>query len=265
MAATHARESILRIGTLNLLHFDECIDERVQALSWELDAANIRVLLLQEVTRHALESLRHGLAGWQISAGPQLTGAGDLQAVATRDGEHVVLRSTPVDFPAIAPVVATDHGIWASVHLAWGLGRESERVAEAVRISRWLEPLRGERPVFLGGDFNAEPSSRTMRFLTGLDNVDGADAAWTSAWSGREPFATTRTDGGWAEEQSRRVGIVRPYDMPDRTIDHLLVDGWRYGVNGAFTRTFRFADSTIPDGRGISDHYGVGADVLLLG
>lgn len=257
--------SVLAVGTLNLLHVDDLLSERVEALRGELEQLDMRVLLLQEVTPRMLTVLRDLLPEWGFFSGTQLSGDGDLQVVATRDGDPTVWSSQPRDCGFTSAAVATRHGIWVSVHLAWGLDQERARQLQAVQLNRWLRHLRGRRPVFVGGDFNAEPASRTIRYLTGLDDVDGQCAGWTSAWTDREPFPTARTDGGWAEETARRQGIVRPANMPRRTIDHLLVDGWRYGRPGAFTDVFRFASSKTSSGRGISDHYGVGSHVLTDG
>ena len=109
----------------------------------------------------------------------------------------------------------------------------------------------------LGGDFNAEPHTSSMRFLTGRQSLEGVSTAYRDAWESAHGEAT-----GWTfSPQNPLSAIDEPGLDRGRRIDSVLV---RCGNPGP---TWRIADAGLAvhepvDGVQPSDHYGVYADLL---
>jgi len=62
---------------------------------------------------------------------------------------------------------------------SWAWWAERERELQAVAVVRRVEEMVAGQPahVVLGGDFNAEPHSSSMRFLTGRTSLEGMSTA----------------------------------------------------------------------------------------
>lgn len=94
----------------------------------------------------------------------------------------------PVDAP-VGRLVVGSHGN------SWAWWAERERELQAVAVVRRIEELVAEAPahVVLGGDFNAEPHTSSMRFFTGRTSLEGISTAYGDAWEairGDEPGHT---------------------------------------------------------------------------
>jgi endonuclease/exonuclease/phosphatase family metal-dependent hydrolase len=99
------------------------------------------------------------------------------------------------------------------------------------------------------GDFNAEPESAEIRYLAGLQSMDGASTHFRDAWSvagGPGPGIT------W----SRANPLTHPWLEPDRRIDYVWVGMPRRHGLGLIERCEVVADSPV-EGVWASDHFGV--------
>ncbi len=109
-------------------------------------------------------------------------------------------------------------------------------------------------PPVLAGDFNAEPDSTEIRFLTGSTSLEGRSTYYQDAWrvaGGREPGWTWHNDNPFAAADLE----------PDRRIDYVFV-GWRRNDGrGRITAASVVCDSPLT-GVHPSDHYGVLADIV---
>lgn len=260
------------VTTFNMLHRPEMIEERVELLLVEAQFSD--AVLLQEVSEQnfpLIEKLSQK-EGWHVSAG---------EFERTKDPEkfftNVTLTKTepldsytimPPDFPAYQQppmlVTVTQEVSLINVHLAWG-NREHLRLLAMRTVSSEADSLHKSNPdrlVVVGGDFNTVPESATIRYLRGLDPHEFYTEMWTDAWRITETFPTARKTGGWAEETANSVGIVHPELMPDRTIDYLMSYGWNYGKKGCPVSLLKFGISTLSNGYGLSDHYGITVQFL---
>jgi endonuclease/exonuclease/phosphatase family metal-dependent hydrolase len=141
---------------------------------------------------------------------------------------------------------------------SWAWWAERERELQAVAVAGRLEELVAEQAahVVLGGDFNAEPQTSSMRFLTGRQSLEGFSAAYRDAWEsvhGDVPGATF-------DPRNQLTAIDEPGLDRGRRIDYVLV---RCGDHGP---TLRIVDAGLAvhepvDGVQPSDHYGVYADL----
>ena len=158
---------------------------------------------------------------------------------------------------ALMAKVATPSGVvpFVCTHLSWrrdhGEARERQAVALAEAIIEHRDD--GDLPLILVGDFNAEPQSAEIRFLTGLQTLDGASIylrdAWLHAgggddgitWSNRNPYA--------------RQGLE-----PELRIDYIFVGPPKPDGVGD-VEDCRVVCDEPSEGVWPSDHFGVVADI----
>jgi len=157
-------------------------------------------------------------------------------------------------------VAATPWGDWpfGCTHLAHRFDESDVRVAQVDVIADHLRDLRGDpahdRPVIVGGDFNAVPDSDEIRRLTGRTAVRhrnlvlndvweqcGEGAGHT--WSGTNPY---QADANW----------------PNRRIDYLFVT-WPRPKPAGHPRRAWLAGVDAVNGVQPSDHYAVVADFVV--
>ncbi|MEO1061023.1 MAG: endonuclease/exonuclease/phosphatase family protein [Actinomycetota bacterium] len=158
----------------------------------------------------------------------------------------------------------------SSVHLAAAPSHGHHRGAQVVAIDEHLRRARGEldaipppgttreaMPAILCGDFNAEPDSDEIRFLTSLAVLDGRTTFWQDAWR-------VAGDGGPGLTQDWRTNpIAAAMNVHRKRIDYVLV-GDPYQRTGSAGRVVH-AEVVCDEPRtGIvaSDHFGVMADVV---
>lgn len=289
--------STVRIATWNLLHTAvHNYEERLLEAVAQIKQINPDVLLVQEALfqkdRHdailsisqechlAIASRAEMIETHKKPASPNGVGLQVHVGVLTRfpvlENNSVPLEATPLSEPEAAlSVMRQPSGnllIACSAHLAWGGAAESYRYAQARQIDAAITEASksyiaaGENIVaVVGGDFNAVPESRTLRWLRGLDPGPGKhDTYWVDAWiagGGEGAGFTSRPDNPHAHHTARRVGISRPERNPYRRIDYILVRDWVHGRPGDPLRAGTFGEEPLT-GVFASDHLGVWADLV---
>jgi endonuclease/exonuclease/phosphatase family metal-dependent hydrolase len=138
---------------------------------------------------------------------------------------------------------------------AWKLTNERVREREAVALARLIEELDPDHAI-LAGDLNAAPDAASVRFLLGLQALDGTSVAYRDAWQHDDPGHTftpenptmpTGEEGHWLLE-------------PGRRIDYVLVRCSAHGPTLATRACERLLDAPV-DGVWASDHFGVVAEL----
>jgi endonuclease/exonuclease/phosphatase family metal-dependent hydrolase len=136
---------------------------------------------------------------------------------------------------------------------SWAPSLEAARERETVAAARRVEELVGDRHVILGGDLDAVPDAASIRFLRGLQGLDGFSVRYLDAWEAvhpGDPGHTFTTVNPLVMEES---SVTR--EEP-RRIDYLFMrctdDGPTLAVRDC---RLMFTD---PVG---SDHYGLLADL----
>jgi endonuclease/exonuclease/phosphatase family metal-dependent hydrolase len=141
---------------------------------------------------------------------------------------------------------------------SWAWWAERERELQAVAVVRAIEELIVEEPahVVLGGDFNAEPHTSSMRFLTGRTSLEGMSTAYRDAWESVRGQAPGHT----LDPRNPLREIEEPGETQGRRVDYVLV---RCGDHGPTLRIVAagLAVHEPVDGVQPSDHYGVYADL----
>lgn len=278
--------SPVRIATWNVLHSTYERNSRMRMAAAEL--AGHDVCLLQEVvlpeSGASSAALIAELSGQQVVA----TAFGQVN----RNGEPTgtaVLSSLPVldSFSVDTALVMPEHGLHASyagavlrlpsgrplavvsAHLPWGGANEHNRLRHAQLINAEVQrrtALLDDSMIVMGGDFNCEPDSDTMRWLTGKSAVDTPHTFWTEVWSGLHPHdaGATSVPAGNVNAMKTAIevgggggGLLHP----SRRIDFLLVHGWAWGRAGHPLAAQLLGTRPNSEGLHASDHYGVSADL----
>jgi endonuclease/exonuclease/phosphatase family metal-dependent hydrolase len=150
--------------------------------------------------------------------------------------------------------------------MSWTLGHEAEREPKVVELDRWMcEIAAGDSiPPVIGGDFDATPDTSSIRFLAGLQGLEGRSTFWADAWA-------QAGDGSPGYTWSSASPYVQPFmeavfAQPDhhRRIDYVFVGSpirWKPRLIVTSARVVgQYSDGAAP-----SDHYGVLAELELDG
>jgi endonuclease/exonuclease/phosphatase family metal-dependent hydrolase len=201
-----------------------------------------------------------------------LLGDGNCAAVASRWppqrvdelDQHLTPRTS--DFPAttllveieapepIGPVVFVNH------LPSWKPQLELERELQTVAAARHVEAIVAQRPmhVVLAGDLDATPQASSIRFLRGLQSLDGTSVYYLDAWEtihgGDAGHTFTTRNPLMTEESDVRQEV-------NRRIDYVFVRGDDNGPTLMIEDCALVFDEPI---RGVwaSDHFGVVADLV---
>jgi endonuclease/exonuclease/phosphatase family metal-dependent hydrolase len=164
------------------------------------------------------------------------------------DGETRCVLSVDVESPH-GPVSFT------CTHLHWKFrhGAVRERQVQAVCDLVLRRRPRGGFPAILVGDFNAEPESAEIRYVTGLQSQGGRSVAFLDAWR-------RAGDGGPGITWSNRNAYARTALEPDRRIDYIFTGFPQRSGEGRLARCRVVCDDER-DGVWPTDHFGVYAEL----
>lgn len=120
-------------------------------------------------------------------------------------------------------------------------------------IRRTCDPSSSMPPI-LCGDFNAEPASDEIRYLTGDAVIDGRSTYFQDAW------AVTHDGGGVTQDPGN--DLYAPLNLPPKRIDYVFVGDpfLRPGGAGRVISATR-AFNERRTGTFASDHYGLSVDI----
>ncbi len=169
----------------------------------------------------------------------------------SNDGERRVALSVTVDAP---------HGplSFTCTHLNWKLhhGAVRERQVAALCDLVLARRPRGGFPPLLVGDFNAEPESSEIRYVAGLQAIDGRSVHLRDAWRHAGDVDSARDGATWCN----RNDYARPALEPDRRIDYIFVGPPRANGPGVI-ESCRVVCNDKDGGVWPSDHFGVYAEL----
>jgi len=147
---------------------------------------------------------------------------------------------------------------FTSTHLNWKLhdGRSRELQVQALSDFVLSRRPRGGFPPIVVGDFNAEPASDEIRFMSGFHSLGGRSVMFYDAWriAGEGPGTTWSNRNDFASialEPERRIDYIFAGYPKRMTDDH--------GVGKI--ETCRVVCNDEVDGVWPSDHFGVYAEV----
>jgi endonuclease/exonuclease/phosphatase family metal-dependent hydrolase len=262
----------LRVLTLNLWHDQGPWPARAARIRSWLDRLDPDVVGFQEALRgpgldQVASLLEHRLPHRDYAQAATLRrDGGDLafgNAIASRwpirdraeaklpdRGDHetrAVLHATiDAPFGALA---------FTCTHLHWRFHHGDTRCKQVVEVARQViarRPPQGFPPILVG-DFNAEPDSDEIRFLTGGHLLGGRSVYFHDAW---------RVVGGGGDgvTWSNRNPYARVALEPDRRIDYVF-SGYPLASGLGLVERCRVVCDDEVDGVFPSDHFGVYAEL----
>lgn len=159
---------------------------------------------------------------------------------------------------AISVSIASPHGelSFTCTHLHWKYrhGAVRERQVEAVCDLVLRRRPRDGFPPILVGDFNAEPESSEIRYVCGLQSLNGRSVAFLDAWR-------TAGSGGPGHTWCNRNPHAAAALEPDRRIDYVFTGFPRRGTGIGRIERCRVVCDTGEGGIWPSDHFGVHAEL----
>jgi len=256
---------VLRVLTLNIWNLDGDWRARRHAVlsvlrQWEPD-----VVCLQEVVEtdkgNQADWLAAELGAWHVA----------FASVQHHDGParfgNAVLSRWPIDARASAQLPhepddaevqrvvahARTNGVDVfSSHLAWQLHDAALRERQVQALVKFVDEAKDpSAPLgpIIAGDFNAEPDSTAVRYLTGLTSLDGASTYFQDAWR-------LAGDAGPGLTWSRANANAAREHEPDRRIDYIFSGVHLDTGAGRPLECHVVADEPV-DGVWPSDHFGV--------
>ena len=156
-----------------------------------------------------------------------------------------------------------------SCHLASAPLHGHHRRLQVLEIDTYIRHARGDldgdvstrrpreaMPAILCGDFNAEPDSDEIRFMTSLSDLDGRRTYFQDAWR-------VAGDGPGYTQQWRTHPIAEALNVPRKRIDYVFVGDTFHRVGGAgrvLSAELAFHESLT--GTMASDHIGLVVELL---
>ncbi len=165
-------------------------------------------------------------------------------------GERRTALAAVIETPSGAVPFITTHFNWKYHH---GYVREQQALALSRLVHEWAR--HGPRPAILAGDLNADPDAAEIRFLCGLQSLDGRSTYFQDAWR-------VAGDGGPGFTWDNRNRFAAYTFEPDRRIDYILV-GLPDGSGRGRIASVRVVMNEARDGVFPSDHFGVLAEIRV--
>lgn len=262
----------LRLLTLNVWHDQGPWDRRRVRIRQWLHRLDPDVVALQEVLqgpgRDQLAEIFDD-RGFDLAFAPATRfwrdpAIGFGNAVASRypirDRAVLQLPASDDDLErrvALATAIETPWGLLGltCTHLNWKLHHGRVRERQAVALADFARDRRPslDLPPVIAGDLNAEPDSAEIRYLTGLQSLDGRSVLFYDAWR-------LAGDGGPGHTWSNRNPYARSAIEPDRRIDYVLA-GYPQPSGIGRIETCRVVCDDAEDGVWPTDHFGVYAEL----
>ena len=264
----------LKVLTLNIWNEDGPWPERAKRIREWIDRLDPDLIGLQEVLRGPrLDQLEELLPGgryhsvwaratdfwndWALGFGNAVASRwpiaehAELELPSGADGERRVVIRAGIEAP-FGPLV------FASTHLNYRFHHGSVRERQVVAACDfvWQARPRGGFPPMLVGDFNAEPESAEIRYVSGLQSLEGRSMYLRDAW-------THAGDGGAGITWSNANTYTRPWLEPDRRIDYIFVGPPQRNGIGLIEHC-RVVCNDPRDGVWPSDHFGILAEVRTV-
>lgn len=261
----------LKILTLNLWHDQGPWARRLPRIRQWIERLDPDVVALQEVLRGAaFDQLQEVFAGRAVHLDfaeatrfwrePHLSfGNAIASRWPIRDREELRLPESGDHEKRVALSVTleTPHGLlgFTCTHLNWKLHHGMVRERQALALADFSRARRPglDLPPVIAGDLNAEPDSAEVRYLTGLQSLEGRSALFYDAWR-------VAGDGGPGYTWSNRNPYAQVAIEPDRRIDYVLAGYPRPNGVGRFERCRVVCDDE-EGGIWPADHFGVLAEL----
>jgi endonuclease/exonuclease/phosphatase family metal-dependent hydrolase len=270
----------LRVLTCNVQNEDGDAG-RMRVLNRGLRELNPDMVALQEVTRTSardqLAELLDGTALYGthqadvLAYEPPWADRYGGSALATR-WPHRIMEALDLRLPdapdvpwctlaATLTIPGLGEMLFIATTTSWRLDAESARERQAIALTELDARHRRALPTIIAGDLNASPDAASIRFLRGLQSLNGRSVYYHDAWdvAGQGAGHTWTTDNPAAHSEIDQL-VGQPNHR--RRLDYILV-GARHAHPEARCRISRaeLAFHQPFDGIWASDHFGVVVDL----
>ncbi len=260
----------LKVLTLNLWHDAGPYARRRELIRESIDRLDPDLIGFQEVlrrdgfdqARELLDGRGYHLDFVRATEFWEKPGGGFGNAIASRwlvlDRAERVLPDAGDEERRAALSVTVDspfgHIPFTTTHLNWKLHHGWVRERQVVALCDFVLERRRDSgfPPIITGDFNADPDSTEIRYVSGLHALDGRGVSFRDAWK----FAG---DGGPGATWSSRNPWTHGLLEPDRRIDYIFAGYPLANAMGAIERCRVVCDDGR-DGVFPSDHFGLYAE-----
>ena len=262
----------LRVANLNLWHDSYQREKRVSSLVKYINKYRIDVLLAQEIFEYKGDSVLNYLSKETdlnySRESKQDSSTGILSLFPLREESFVSFPNPSLPYRefTFAGIERECHSIYfGSIHFAWGGGNELQRIHEAMALNAHVERVKkdiGYSATIIGGDFNTPANAQSIRYLKGLELIEGNSAYWSDATEKlKEPFITSTPNNRYALKTGSLIGFSYPENLPERGIDYQFAEGYAHAiVGGALEAKVCFKGGLFNPPP--SDHYGLIVDYI---
>jgi endonuclease/exonuclease/phosphatase family metal-dependent hydrolase len=261
----------LRVLTLNIWNRQGPWETRLELIRSGIRELDPDLIGLQEVIAHdgtsQADAIREGMDYHAAFGAAQDYGA-DVKFGNAVLSRWPILRTEVMPLPAgtsteSRSLLFTEIGSpfgkipFFVTHLNWkfheGVIREAQVAAIADHVKHET-PIDGMPPIVVG-DFNAQPDAAEIRFLKGLQSLNGKSFYLADC------FEQTGHGPGVTFDSTRNPYAAITHEYP-RRIDYIFVRGPDKHARGKpLTATVVF--DQVVDGNAASDHYGVVAEISI--
>lgn len=278
---------ILTVATMNVLHDETRYLERIAGIATLMRERNVAVVSLQELRNDSIEEVSglFELMGYSLRYRKEVVHNEEDTVGIAFDASMLTEKNPAKSIYGIEAIrthlVTRDDSkrevVIVSYHGDWGHLKQQSRLSEVSSLSEYL--AKATVPVILGGDFNAVPMERAIRYMRGEEQgvreddwtywVEAQD--YSSSMKGNRPAASTTISSGMGELSAIPHGINPKY-LPERRIDYLFSSGWSYGHFAGFTGRVEEPDGVLLRAgdltnwvrmEDISDHRALLADIIF--
>lgn len=263
---------VLRCLTLNLWGAEAPLEERMTIIEEGIRALAPDLVGLQEVCEWpGLPNQAATLAertGLQHAFAPTIAFRGGHEGLA-------ILSRVPIEsFESVelphannlerrillsAVLRLGERRLWVhTTHLNYRLTHGQQREDQVRAIHRAVASRTPSEPQIMMGDFNANPDSDEVRWLTGLTSLGGERVLYQDAWDRKHPG-----EPGWTWARANPYTARLAFLHPDRRLDYIFVTPERRDGRSRILDCRIVFDQPRPDGCWASDHFGLLAEVQI--
>lgn len=268
----------LRVLTANIWNYAEPYDVRMKLLRTQITAIQPDVIGFQEAgwkpdEEHQVKQL---LQGMNYFIEHESDGADSKErrlldvAVASRwPLKRKAFQKLPGSGKALAVEIAAPQPIGRLLFVStfgtarWQFDRELQRERDAVALDRFIREISDPNgfPPIIAGDFDATPDSAGIRYLTGLQSLDGHSTHYYDAWKAagnRGTGYTWTTHNHYAKKTTEQF-----WHLPDhhRRIDYIFLGSPHHFRGYARVVSTRVVLNQPVGKDWPSDHFGVLAEI----
>jgi len=271
----------LKVLTVNIWHDQSPWSDRLVLLrNWidrlDPDLIGFQEVLVGEGTDQVQEIL--GEAGYHLDYGSAMTlpDRKHLEfgnAIASRwpitDREEIRLpdRGDWEARAALSVTIDSPYGPlgFTCTHLHWQFNHGNVREKQVALLAEraWKRRPENGFPPIVVGDFNAEPDSDEIRFMTGRHSLAGQSVAFLDAWEVAGDSSLPGEEGRGITWSNRNAYARVEYE-PRRRIDYIFV-GLPGRKGRGWVEECRVVCNKEEDGVWPTDHFGVYAELRTEG